>query len=123
MRVASIAVILVDDDRLLQMNRRFLSHDYLTDVITFPIESRPIEGEIYISLDRAREQARDYGHGLTDEVRRLAAHGALHLAGYDDATELERERMRMLEDRYLERSAGATAMRRAGAAGTKRRGR
>ena len=99
--LAQVNVILVDDEELLRMNREHLRHDYYTDVITFTIEEKPLEGEIYISLDRAREQAGEYRVGVYEEVTRLAIHGALHLAGYDDATEGERERMRGLEDRYL----------------------
>jgi len=98
---ARVNVILLSDDELLEMNRRHLGHDYHTDVITFRLEDQPLEGEIYISVDRAREQAAEYGVGLHDEVRRLAIHGALHLAGYDDATDAERDAMRTLEDRYL----------------------
>jgi rRNA maturation RNase YbeY len=98
---AVASVILVSDAELHQMNRTFLGHDYQTDVITFRLEDEPLEGEIYISVDRAREQAKEYGVGLYDEIYRLAAHGALHLAGYDDATPAEREAMRRLEDHYL----------------------
>ena len=100
-RRAEVTVVLVSDQELLQMNRQFLQHDYLTDVITFPIEEDPLEGEIYISIDRAREQAMDYGVGVHDEVCRLAIHGTLHLAGHDDATPQERAAMGALEDRYL----------------------
>jgi rRNA maturation RNase YbeY len=96
-----VTVILVDDEELLRMNREHLRHDYYTDVITFPLEEDPLEGEIYISVDRAREQASEYGVGLYDEIERLAIHGALHLAGYDDADESSRAEMRRLEDRYL----------------------
>jgi probable rRNA maturation factor len=106
-RSAAVGVVLVSDEELLEMNRRFLDHDYYTDVITFSIEPKPLEGEIYISVDRAREQAAEHGVGLYDEVRRLAIHGALHLAGYDDATDEERERMRRREDRYLTRPGSA----------------
>jgi rRNA maturation RNase YbeY len=101
---AQINVVLVSDQELLQMNRTHLRHDYLTDVITFPLEQSPLEGEIYISIDRAREQAAEYGVGLYDEVRRLAIHGALHLAGYDDGSSQQREQMRSLEDHYLAES-------------------
>jgi probable rRNA maturation factor len=94
-------VILVSDPELHRMNRTHLGHDYQTDVITFRLEDDPLEGEIYISIDRAREQAEEYGVGLYQEVLRLATHGALHLAGYDDATDEEREAMRKLEDHYL----------------------
>ncbi|HVZ39231.1 MAG TPA: rRNA maturation RNase YbeY [Candidatus Kapabacteria bacterium] len=96
-----VRVILVSDEELLGMNREHLGHDYYTDVITFPLENDPLEGEIYISVDRAREQAAEFGVGLYEEVRRLAIHGTLHLAGHDDATEAERAAMRSLEDRYL----------------------
>lgn len=101
-----VSVVLVDDATLRCMNREHLGHDYDTDVITFPIESDPVEGEIYISLDRAREQASEFRVGLYDEVLRLAAHGALHLAGYDDATPNLRQEMTRLEDHYLRRRRG-----------------
>jgi probable rRNA maturation factor len=100
-RAARVNVILVEDEELLRMNREHLQHDYYTDVITFTIEEKPLEGEIYISIDRAREQAAEYGVGVHEEVMRLAIHGALHLAGHNDATDAEREGMRGLEDRYL----------------------
>ena len=108
-KTAQVGLVLMDDEELLAMNRRFLEHDWYTDVITFPIESEPLEGEIYISLDRAREQAAEVGVTLRAEVCRLAIHGALHLAGYDDATDAERAAMSRLEDRYLDRLARATA--------------
>jgi rRNA maturation RNase YbeY len=98
---AAVSVVLVSDDALLEMNREHLQHDFYTDVITFPLEAEPLEGEIYISVDRAREQAAQYGVGLYDEICRLAVHGTLHLAGYDDASDAEREAMRRLEDKYL----------------------
>ncbi len=98
---AQINVVLVSDEELLQMNRTHLEHDYYTDVITFTLEDKPLEGEIYISVDRAREQADEYGVGLYDEIKRLAIHGSLHLAGHNDATQQQREAMRRLEDRYL----------------------
>jgi rRNA maturation RNase YbeY len=97
----SVSIVLVDDDALLELNRTHLAHDYYTDVITFGLEADPLEGEIYISVDRAREQAREVGDTLGRELRRLAIHGALHLAGYDDATDAERRRMTELEDHYL----------------------
>lgn len=100
-RGAVINVVLVSDEDLLEMNRKFLEHDYLTDVITFPLEEEPLEGEIYISVDRAREQAAEAKVGLYEELRRLAIHGTLHLAGHDDATAEQREGMRRLEDKYL----------------------
>ena len=94
-------MIFVDAPTLLQMNRDFLGHDYHTDVITFPLEERPLEGEIYIDLDTAAAQAREYGVRFQLEVRRLVIHGMLHLLGYDDATPTLRAEMSALEDRFL----------------------
>ncbi|MDB5034887.1 MAG: rRNA maturation RNase YbeY [Chlorobi bacterium] len=100
-RSATVNVILVDDDELLRMNREHLKHDYYTDVITFLLEEKPLEGEIYISVDRAREQAAEYKVGLYEEIKRLAIHGTLHLLGHDDATGPQREAMSRLEERFL----------------------
>jgi rRNA maturation RNase YbeY len=97
----TITVIFVDTPTLLRMNRDFLGHDYPTDVITFPLEERPLEGEIYIDLDTASAQAREFGVGFYVEARRLVIHGTLHLLGYDDATADERTAMSRLEDRFL----------------------
>lgn len=99
-----VNVVLVDDATLLEMNRSFLGHDYLTDVITFDLDETPLEGEIYISLDRARAQAADRGLRLTHEILRLAAHGALHLTGYADRTIAQRQQMTEREDAYLARA-------------------
>jgi rRNA maturation RNase YbeY len=96
-----ITVIFVDSATLLQMNRDFLSHDYHTDVITFPLEERPLEGEIYIDLDTAAAQAKEYGAPFYEETRRLVIHGTLHLLGYDDATSAQRAAMTRLEERFL----------------------
>ena len=96
-----IVVILLDDEELLRMNQEFLNHDYYTDVITFPLEADPLEGEIYISLDRAREQGKERSIGLYEEVSRLVIHGTLHLLGYDDGTQEEREEMTRLENMFL----------------------
>jgi rRNA maturation RNase YbeY len=86
------------------MNRTYLRHDYATDVISFPLgEGDAVEGELYVNLDRARVQARRYGVSPTRELMRLVIHGTLHLVGFDDGREEERERMRMREDQYLAR--------------------
>ncbi|MCB0711151.1 MAG: rRNA maturation RNase YbeY [Ignavibacteriae bacterium] len=100
---AQVTVIFVDDQELLRMNREFLNHNYFTDVITFPIEDDPLEGEIYISIDRAREQGRERSIPLYSEVSRLVIHGTLHLLGYDDGTATERQEMTRLEDQFLQK--------------------
>lgn len=97
-----IRVIFVDEAELLRLNRDFLGHDYHTDVITFPLEPDPLEGEVYISVEMTRTQAGEEGVSFYDEARRLAIHGTLHLVGYDDGTPEERGEMRRLEDRFLE---------------------
>ena len=97
-----VRVIFVDEKELLRLNRDFLGHDYHTDVITFPLEPDPLEGEIYISVEMTRTQAGEEGVSFYDEARRLAIHGTLHLVGYDDGTTEERAEMRKLEDQFLE---------------------
>lgn len=99
---AQISVIIVDNERIHEMSRQYLQHDYPTDVITFPIEDNPIECEIYISIDTAEEQAKDYGVSLTNELMRLVAHGTLHAVGYDDSTDEQRSEMSRLETRYIQ---------------------
>jgi len=98
---ATISVILLDDSALLKLNRDYLNHNYFTDVMTFPLEVEPLEGEIYISVDRARDQADERSIPLYEEVSRLAIHGTLHLLGYDDKTEQERKAMIQLENKFL----------------------
>jgi probable rRNA maturation factor len=95
-------IIILDDSAIHQMNIEFLQHDYPTDVITFNLdEENFLAGEIYISADTAEIQSKDYKVSLTNELMRLAAHGALHLCGYDDETPEQREYMHSLENKYI----------------------
>lgn len=96
-----VNVIFVDDEFITKMNNEFLSHNYATDVISFVIDDEPFLGEIYISVETAKNQANDYKVSLTNELLRLTIHGALHLCGYDDATDELRKEMQILEDKYL----------------------
>lgn len=98
---AQIGIIYVDDNEIHRLNKEFLNHDYTTDVITFPLDEESIEGEIYISVDTAKSQADDYAVSLTNELLRLAIHGTLHLIGYDDASDEDREKMHQLENKYM----------------------
>ena len=102
-KLASLEYIFVSDNRLLEINRQFLQHDFYTDIITFPLSEpqKPIVGEIYISVDRVRENAREFGNSIGDELLRVIFHGALHLCGHGDKTPGEEKKMRLLEDRYL----------------------
>lgn len=99
----SVNIILTTDESLLAMNRTYLQHDYETDVISFGLHEpgKPVVGEIYISLDQARVQAREYKVPVAQEISRLVIHGALHLCGYDDQTISQQEIMRKKEEFYL----------------------
>lgn len=99
----NISVVLVDDDYLWEVNRRFLYHDYKTDVISFDLgEKGAIDGEIYISIDRAHSQAKRYRVSLEKEVLRLIVHGILHLSGWDDFTRSQKLRMRKRENVFIQ---------------------
>lgn len=98
---AEINVIFVNDDEIHRINKEFLNHDYPTDVITFPFEDNNLEGEIYISVDTADMQAKEYKVTLTNELMRLAIHGTLHLIGYEDDTKEKKAEMSELEDKFL----------------------
>lgn len=96
-------VIFCSDKFLLQINRDFLSHDYYTDIITFPLSKRsePLHSELYISVDRVRANAKDLGVSLKKELHRVVFHGCLHLCGYSDKSSQQIKKMREREDYYL----------------------
>jgi rRNA maturation RNase YbeY len=101
-RNATVSVVLVDSRFARRINREFLGHDEPTDVLSFPLEKgERLEGEIYVNLDRARQQAGLYGVSFGNEVARLVIHGVLHLLGYDDRTGREAGRMKREEERHL----------------------
>ena len=100
---ATISIILTNDKKLLQLKNKYFQQDVLTDVITFNLEEDgdPIDGEIYISLNRVSENAREFKQNIERELKRVIIHGILHLLGYDDQTLKEKETMTRLEDHYL----------------------
>lgn len=102
-QIDSLTIILCSDEFLLDINRNHLNHDYYTDVITFDLSDRLhfINGEIYISIDRVRENARILNESLIDELYRVIIHGLLHLCGYKDKTTHQQKQMRKKEDGYL----------------------
>ena len=99
----TIQFILVSDDALLEVNRSYLKHDYYTDIITFDLSSpgAPKVSDIYISLDRVEENAKDYNSTRLSELRRVMIHGCLHLCGYKDKLKQDQAKMREREDYYL----------------------
>ena len=102
--LASINYIFCSDKKLLKINQEFLHHNFYTDIITFDLsESEAIQAEVYISIDRVRENARLHQASFTSELHRVIFHGALHLCGYSDKTEAQRKKMRTREDVYLSR--------------------
>ncbi|MDY3090727.1 MAG: rRNA maturation RNase YbeY [Porphyromonas sp.] len=102
-RVGSLCYQFCGDERILEVNREFLQHDYYTDIITFD-ESRGerIAGDMLISLDTVKTNAELIGVSYAEELHRVLVHGVLHLCGYGDKTELEEQRMRQMEDEALE---------------------
>ena len=97
-----ISVIITGDEELLQINKEFLGHDYYTDVITFDNSKGDfVAGEIYISADRIKVNAIDFGVSKQIEMRRVIIHGILHLIGMDDKSDDERLEMRGEEDKWL----------------------
>ena len=95
--------IFCSDDYLLQINKNFLQHDFFTDIITFPLSEsgQPVIAEIYISLDRIKENAAYLGTSFINETFRVLCHGALHLCGYADKTKKQQIQMRAKEDFYI----------------------
>jgi len=98
-----LSYIFCSDIYLLQVNQRFLNHDYFTDIITFDNSAGDglIVGDIFISIDRVRENAGKFNVPLLDELHRVIIHGALHLAGYNDKTPADKQKMTLREDFYL----------------------
>jgi probable rRNA maturation factor len=102
-KLADLQYVFCSDDRLLEINRQFLQHDFYTDIITFPLSDphQAISGEIYISVDRVRENALAFQSSLKTELHRVIFHGALHLCGYKDKTPRDQAIMRKREELYL----------------------
>jgi rRNA maturation RNase YbeY len=103
-QLAGLSIVFCSDDYLLELNRQFLQHDYYTDILTFLMSERgaPVEGELYISVDRVRDNARALGVPTLQELRRVIIHGSLHLCGYKDKLKKDQALIRQKEDRYLQ---------------------
>jgi rRNA maturation RNase YbeY len=103
-KLASINYIFCTDKALLDINRQFLSHDFYTDIITFDLsDSSSVHAEVYISIDRVKDNVAHFGVSFKLELHRIIFHGALHLCGYRDKKRREIEEMRAKEDFYLKK--------------------
>ncbi len=101
-RVGELAYIFCDDEKILEVNRQYLQHDYYTDIITFDYtEGDVISGDIFISLDTVRSNAEEQGTDYAEELHRVIIHGVLHLCGIDDKGPGQREVMEAAENRAL----------------------
>ena len=102
--IHSLNIIFCSDDYLLSINQQYLNHDYFTDIITFDLsEQNEVTADIYISIDRVRENAKALGVSIKNELHRVVFHGALHLCGYKDKKPAEIKIMRAKEEGLLSR--------------------
>ena len=98
-----LSFIFCSDDYLLELNRKHLNHDYYTDVLSFSYnEEKTVSGDIFISIDRLRENAKANGVVFNEELSRVMIHGVLHLCGYNDKSPEEIKLMRSKEAEYME---------------------
>jgi len=97
-----IGYVFTTDERILDINREFLKHNYFTDIITFDYSTKKtVSGEIYIGVPTVKENAGIYGKAFKDEIHRVIFHGVLHLCGYDDQNDDDKREMRSMEEKYL----------------------
>ena len=101
-RVGEVAYVFCNDEKILEVNRQFLQHDYFTDIITFDYtEGQRIGGDLFISLDTVRSNAELFGRPYDEELHRVVIHGILHLCGINDKGPGERELMEAAENKAL----------------------
>ena len=101
-KMGDLSIIFCSDPYILDINLRYLQHDYFTDIITFDYcEGDTVSGDLFISIDSVRENALFYGASFENELDRVMVHGVLHLLGYDDHTPEEQAVMRAKENYYV----------------------
>ena len=101
-KMGDLSIIFCSDPYILDINQRYLQHDYFTDIITFDYcEGKVLSGDLFISIDTVRENAAEYGATFEEELNRVMVHGLLHLIGYDDHSPEQQREMRSKEDYYL----------------------
>ena len=101
--IETLTYVFCSDKYLLKMNKDFLSHNYYTDIISFDLSETPgnLIGEVYISVDRVKDNAKTHGTTLKEELHRVIFHGALHFCGYKDKKPADTIKMRQMEDLWL----------------------
>ena len=109
-KLISLSIVFCTDKYLLEINRQYLGHDYYTDIVTFNLaeDSEFIEGEIYISVDRIKENALINLVTTKHELHRVLLHGILHLCGYKDKLKSEKDTMTRMENHMLQKYLGCT---------------
>ncbi len=101
-RLGSVSYIFCSDEKILEVNKQYLNHDFYTDIITFDyVEKDIINGDIFISTDRVRENAQEFNVAFEEELHRVIIHGILHLLGQQDHTLKEEKQMRKKENEAL----------------------
>jgi probable rRNA maturation factor len=103
-KLGYLSYIFCSDEHLLGINKDFLKHDFYTDVITFDLSSskEEVEGEVYLSVDRVKDNGKQLNISFTNELHRVIFHGALHLCGYKDKKKADSVVMRTMEEKYLQ---------------------
>jgi len=103
-KAGEIVFIFCNDEKILEVNKKYLQHDYFTDIITFDYsEGSIISGDIFISVDTVTGNAKDFGVSFEDEIHRIMIHGILHLCGQDDKTDESRKIMTHKENLALQK--------------------
>lgn len=105
LNIISLEINFVSSGTMLGINKKYLGHNYGTDIITFDYsnERNNLDGEIFISIDDALQNSKKYHVTFSDEILRLVTHGILHMIGYDDKTKAKRKRMKIVEDMFVQK--------------------
>lgn len=102
-RIGDLNIIFCSDSYILDINKKYLGHDFYTDIITFDYcEESVLSGDLFISVDTVRDNSELYETSFDDEIHRVIVHGLLHLIGYDDHTDSDKKIMRAKENQYLD---------------------
>lgn len=101
-KASDLNIIFTSDEYLLDINKQYLNHDFYTDVVAFDYSDQNfVSGDVFISIDRVGENAKKYSQSFEQELYRVIIHGILHLCGYNDKTDEQKQAMRTKEDAYL----------------------